>query len=169
MASKQVGSSGRVVSVEPNPPTAERLRRNIHLNSATNITVEQVACAEKEQILHFFQANAENTGSSSLFEKNAHSKQEIEVRGTPLDGIVRALDLRRIDLVKIDVEGAELQVLRGMKESMAKYRPGIMIELVADNLQNAGTSLKEVQDFFRENGYALQRQVDRDNFLWTAN
>jgi hypothetical protein len=70
-------------------------------------------------------------------------------------------------LVKIDVEGAELQVLRGMAESMGKYRPRIIVELVEENLKNLGASVKEVREFFRQNGYAQQSQIDGDNYLWS--
>ena len=165
-ASKRVGKSGKVVAVEPNPPTADRLRRNVSLNNASNVSVQQVACTDTETKLHFFQAGFENTGSSSLSKNNARSNQEIEVRGARLDAIVKELDLRRIDLVKIDVEGAELQVLRGMTESLAKYRPKVIIELVEGNLKNLGASVKEVREFFRQNGYAQESQIDADNYLW---
>ena len=165
-ASKRVGRSGRVISVEPNPPTVDRLKRNISLNNASNVSVQQVACTDTEKMLHFFQAGFENTGSSSESNKNAHSSREIEVRGVPLDTIVKDLDLKRVDLVKIDVEGAELQVLTGMKQSMAKYGPKIIIELVEENLENLGTSVKEVQEFFRQNGYVQKSHIDGDNYLW---
>ena len=101
-----------------------------------------------------------------MSKNNAHSNQEIDVRGVPLDAIVKELDLRRIDLVKIDVEGAELQVLRGMTESLAKYRPKVIIELVEGNLKNLGASVKEVREFFRQNGYVQESQIDADNYLW---
>jgi FkbM family methyltransferase len=165
-ASKRVGNSGRVVAVEPNPPTADRLRRNIRLNDESNVSVQQVACTDAETTLHFFQAGSENTGSSSISKDNAHSRQEIDVRGEPLDSIVKELALTRIDLVKIDVEGAELQVLRGMTRSLAMYRPRIIIELVEENLKNVGASVTEVREFFRQYGYVQKRQVDGDNYLW---
>jgi len=152
--------------VEPNPPTADRLRRNISLNKASNINVQQLACTDTEKTLHFFQASFENTGGSSMSGKNAHSNREIEVHGEPLDAIVKALELKRIDLVKIDVEGAELQVLRGMTESLAKRHPKIIIELVEENLKNLGASVKEVQELFWLNGYVQQGRTDGDNYLW---
>ena len=165
-ASKRVGGSGRVISVEPNPPTADRLRRNILLNNASNVTVQQVACTDKETTLHFFQAGRENTGSSSMSKENARSSREIEVRGAPLDAIVKALQLGRVDLVKIDVEGAELQVLHGMTETLAKYRPKLIVELVDQNLKNLGASVGEVREFLRHNHYVQQSQIDGDNYLW---
>src|SRR5690349_8071483 len=56
LAATQVGPSGKVIAVEPNPPTIQRLRRNLQLNTFTNVAVEEVACADKEQTLEFSQA-----------------------------------------------------------------------------------------------------------------
>jgi FkbM family methyltransferase len=166
VASKRVGNTGRVISIEPNPRTADRLRRNIRLNNAKNLLVQEVACTDTEKTLNFFQAGVENTGSSSFSVKNARSKPEIQVRGVPLDLIVKTLNLPRIDLVKIDVEGAELQVLRGMEESLPRFRPKLIVELEEENLENLGTSAKEVYEFFRAHGYAVQRHLDTYNYLW---
>ena len=88
------------------------------------------------------------------------------MRGLPLDAIVKSMDLRRIDLVKIDVEGAELQVLRGMKECLGKYHPKVVIELIPWILANLGTSIGEVSSFLRQTGYVQQHQLDAADYLW---
>ena len=165
-ASTQVGLSGRVVAIEPNPPTAERLRRNIRLNRCTNIVVEEAACTEKEQQLELIQGPVHNTGNSSLTTKNAFGANRVAVRGVPLDALIKTQNLQRIDLVKIDVEGAELQVLHGMKETVAKYHPRIIIELRTSLLAGMGTSMDEVATWFRQAGYLQGHQIDDDDFLW---
>jgi hypothetical protein len=81
--------------------------------------------------------------------------------------IVNTLKLQRVDLVKIDVEGAELQVLWGMKEIMQKFRPRLIIEIREDKLMNMGTSPTELRAFLRQNRYAGERRIDGDNFLWS--
>ena len=166
LASTRVGATGRVVSVEPNPSTAERLRRNIRLSSAVNVVVQELACTDTEKTLRFFQAGPYNTGGSSLSAKTAASAKEVAVRGLPLDAIVKSLDLRRIDLVKIDVEGAELQVLRGMKESLVKYHPKVVIELIPWILANLGASVHEVSSFLHQTGYVQEHQIDAVDYLW---
>lgn len=172
LASTRVGPAGRVVAVEPNPATLERLRRNIRLSgprNIRNIVVQEVACTDAAKTLRFFQASPYNTGGSSLSAKTAASTggaREIAVRGLPLDTIVKSLNLQRIDLVKIDVEGAELQVLRGMKESLLKYHPKVVVELIPWILANLGASTEEVSTFLRQAGYVQGRQMDDANYLW---
>lgn len=167
LASNRVGSSGKVIAVEPNPATAERLRRNLALSNAANVVVQQVACTDVERTLDFFGANSLNTGQSSLSEKNAGAKSDhITVRGLPLDRIISTEGIGRIDLVKIDVEGAELAVLSGMKESLAAYKPKLVLELRDDNLKNFGTTVAQVSGLLNKSGYARDRQLDGDNSLW---
>jgi hypothetical protein len=103
---------------------------------------------------------------SSLSAKNAASSDRVTVRGMPLDVIVKTHNLQRVDLVKIDVEGAELQVLRGMKEIMARYRPKIITELQPGLLVNMGASMDEVAAWFRQAGYLRDRQIDSMDYLW---
>ena len=166
LASTRVGVAGTVVSVEPNPSTAEKLRRNIRLSGARNISVQELACTDTEKTLQFFQAGPYNTGGSSLSATTAGNRKPVAVRGLPLDAIVKALDLRRIDLVKIDVEGAELQVLRGMKEALAKHHPEVVIELIPHLLANLGASIDEVSSLLRQAGYVQQHQLDASDSLW---
>jgi hypothetical protein len=84
LASRRVGPAGRVVAVEPNPETLLRLRRNIALNDSRNITVEPVACTDRETMLQFFPAGVEDTGESSLNRQNANAARAITVRGLPM-------------------------------------------------------------------------------------
>lgn len=166
LASQRVGSTGKVIAIEPNPPTLDRLRRNIHLNGASNIVVEPVACTDVGRTLRFFQADLENTGGSSLASQNARGAKQISVAGVPLDKIVESLGLSHVDFVKIDVEGAEMQVLGGMTNILAKYRPKIVIELKADLLANMGTSLDAALALFHKNGYTLQERDGVDDYFW---
>jgi len=160
LASRKVGIRGKVVAVEPNPPTIARLERNINLNHAENILVQKVACTDKETTLRFFQAGVENTGGSSMNQANVADGHEISVPGVPLDQIVRSLGLSRVDLIKIDVEGAEMQVLSGMTYILTTYRPKIVVEIQPDHLAAA-------KALFQNNGYRLQERDAVDNYFWT--
>jgi hypothetical protein len=70
-----------------------------------------------------------------------------DVEARPLDYVVNELGLKRMDWVKIDVEGAELHVLRGFKDSIVKFKPKIIIEVKEFNR-------KGVFEFFEEVNYA---------------
>src|SRR5258706_235637 len=111
IASKRVGPTGRVVSFEPNPETQRLLNDNVAINRASNITVEPIACTDREQTLTFYASPIVNTGASSLAKENADyggASRAFTVRGRPIDDVVRELNLQRVDAIKVDVEGAEL-------------------------------------------------------------
>lgn len=166
LAAKLVGESGKVIAVEPNPPTIVRLEKDIALNPFKNIIVQKVACTDKETTLKFFQATLENTGNSSMNQGNAKDSTEISVRGVPLDKIVQDLGIKRVDLVKIDVEGGEMSVLGGMTNIIATYHPKFAIELKDDLLKNMGSSLAAAKALFIGNGYTLQAFDGIDNYYW---
>jgi len=140
-ASKLVGHSGTVIAVEPNPPTAAALRRNIALNGFTNIKMHEVACT-------------------------AGVEQGIGVTGIKLDSILNSERLQRLDLVKIDVEGAEILLLRGMNDSLIAFHPKLILELKADALSNLGSSLEEVFAWLHERGYSRAENLEEDDSLW---
>jgi FkbM family methyltransferase len=159
-AAKEVGPAGRVVSFEPNPETAARLRRNVAANALTQVTVQEIAATGEEQELEFFAAPTVNTGASSLVEHNAEysadaAPRNFRVRGRRIDNVVRELNLGRVDVMKIDVEGAELLVLRGAEETLRRHHPRIVMETVPHHLQEFGTTPEEVAKFLRGAGYTI--------------
>jgi FkbM family methyltransferase len=166
LAAKQVGETGKVIAVEPNPPTIVRLEKDIALNPFRNILVQKVACTDKETTLKFYQAAEENTGESSMNKANAREGTEISVRGVPLDRIVQDLGIKRVDVVKIDVEGAEMSVLGGMTNIIATYHPKFAIELKDELLKNMGSSMAAAKALFIGNGYTLQAFDGIDNYYW---
>lgn len=155
-AAKAVGSQGHVIAVEPNPETIQELRENIRL-SAANIAVYPVACSDSEAILEFFAAPRRNTGESSLSRKNAEqqgtARASYRVRAMPLDAIIQESGLPQVDVVKIDVEGAELLVLKGAKQTLSRCSPMLIVEVVDDQLRSMGTSAAELKEYLRSLGY----------------
>src|SRR5258706_7443353 len=114
----------RVVSFEPNPETLRLLNDNVAINRASNITVEPIACTDREQTLTFYASPIVNTGASSLAKENADyggASRAFTVRGRPIDDVVRELNLQRVDAINVDVEGAELYVLKGAIETMKRF------------------------------------------------
>jgi len=164
-AAKVVGSKGRVIAVEPNPQTVEKLRENIRL-SAANITVYPVACSDSEATLELFAAPRRNTGESSLSRQNAEqegtSSASYRVRARPLDAIIEESGLARVDVVKIDVEGAELLVLKGAKQALSRYSPVLIVEIIDRQLRAMGTSAAEVEEYLRSLGYMPRLSIGRN-------
>jgi FkbM family methyltransferase len=157
-AAVRVGKTGRVVAFEPNPETLALLRGNIEASQAQNVTVEPIACTDREQTLTLFAAPIANTGASSLSRTNAdvsigEPPRPFTVRGRPIDDVLRELNLTRLDAIKIDVEGAEVYVLRGAVDTLKRFHPKVIMEMIPDQLAHMQTSVADVVSIMKAAGY----------------
>lgn len=116
LASKLIGQHGRVFSFEPNPDVFRRLTKNVQLNNLTNVQTYNLALDESES-KSYLDTNYPEDGLSSMvtwrrqpIKGKSKSNGIISVTSIPLDNILK--DTKDI-VVKIDVEGAELNVLKG--------------------------------------------------------
>jgi FkbM family methyltransferase len=172
--SVKVGPSGRVISFEPNPRTLQELRANIAASHATNVTVEPIACTDSEQTLTLYDSTSEgNSGASSLSLANADEAKKgtlpsYTVKARPIDEVVSELGLSRLDVIKVDVEGAEYLVLRGARKTLQRFHPKIVMEVVPFQLANMNASVEDLILFIRELGYGPGKQIDDTDREWTV-
>jgi FkbM family methyltransferase len=169
-ASVMVGDEGRVVAFEPNPHTLLQLRSNIEASAARNVIVQPIACTDTDTTLTLFDSTlGGNSGSSSLSRENAGPMtRSYSVRGRPIDDVVMELGLQRLDVLKADVEGAEVVVLRGATRTLERFHPKLILEVVPRQLANMGTSVNELEAFVGSLGYHTSRQIDRNNREYTV-
>jgi FkbM family methyltransferase len=170
-ASAIVGKSGRVVAFEPNPNTVAQLKSNVEASGAGNVDVQPIACSDREGTLTLFDSTlGGNSGSTSLSSENAGPlMRPYTVRGRRIDDVVEELGLERIDVFKVDVEGAELIVLRGASDSIRRFHPRLILEVVPRQLANMGTSVEELESFVWSLGYRKSKVVDYKNKEYTVN
>ena len=119
LSAQRVGKSGRVLSFEPCPQNLKFLETHVHKNRLFNVTVLPVALADETGITRFI--NGTGTGTGRLCKDG---QTEVAVRR--LDEVVQEMGLHPHHL-KIDVEGAELAVLRGGENSIQKFHPTIFL------------------------------------------
>jgi FkbM family methyltransferase len=125
IASKLVGEKGHIFSFEASPKVYELLCKNCSLSNK-NISHFNLAVADKEGILRFnLPRNPKEQGSGSLSTDNSG---DIEVRGISIDRFVQTEKITKLNFIKMDIEGAEVKALLGMKETIFKYRPKILFE-----------------------------------------
>jgi FkbM family methyltransferase len=155
VASRCVGDSGKVLAVEPNPAMAVQVRQNVRRSDLRNITVSETACTDSVEERELFIGNLYNTGNSSLSRENLAWTKSVKVACTTIDRLVEEHRLHRVDLVKIDVEGAELQVLRGMQNTLERFRPQIVMELSPALLEGFSITSDTVQGHLSRQGYTV--------------
>jgi FkbM family methyltransferase len=107
---KLVGRSGRVFAFEPDPTNFALLEKNVRMNGYSNVTVVQMAVAQRSELVSLF---LEETQEAHSIVRDQVGRQRIDVRGIRLDDYFHA-DKRGIDFIKIDIEGGEPAAIEGM-------------------------------------------------------
>ncbi|MFC4308029.1 FkbM family methyltransferase [Steroidobacter flavus] len=157
VASKLVGPTGRVISFEPGANTRARLLRNIEINGLTNVDVRPYGLSREAGSHTLYNINTNNDGQATLAKPPGDCPSEtVELR--TLDEQVP--DLGTGCVVKIDVEGAETEVLRGGQRFLRNCSPRMLIECIDGHLRRLGSSSAELFQLLQDHGYklfALQR------------
>jgi FkbM family methyltransferase len=161
--SESVGTTGRVIAIEASPATATVLRSHIAWNQLTNIEVVQAAMGDREGAIDFtFRSDPLDLGgfANSLAYDIGGVTQSIPM--TTLDKVCADLTP---DLIKIDVEGAELHVLRGGAETLKRAHPTLVVAIHPEPMQMMGTTPSELVMFLEALGYSghhLDGRVAKD-------
>jgi FkbM family methyltransferase len=157
---KLVGTAGRVLAFEPAADAAEQLRRHARADGLLDrITVYELALGSEDGsgVLRADLSQPKDSTKRSLFISNGPDVAEVPVRS--FDGLAdsAAVDLSNgIRAIKIDVEGAEMHVLSGMRQSVECHRPRmIVVETIESHLQRADTSVSDIRSFLRDLGYVV--------------
>jgi FkbM family methyltransferase len=129
LGARLVDGDGRVCAFEPAPANAAAIRRNVELNGLTNVEVLEHAVSERGGIGQL--QVVEDQSWSKLAEYGPHPNTEsvLNVELVSIDDLVREARVPPPDMVKLDVEGAEIAALRGMRDTVAAHRPAIICEL----------------------------------------
>ena len=142
---KIVGEKGLVVAIEPDPANYAVLKRNMEMNNARNVIAINVAawhCDTKLKI-YLFESSLGNSVKSDF----GLGSKEIEARA--LDGVLQEIGVNRVDWIKINVEGAELETLRGLENTLRNFYPKVIAEIWHDYVG-------EVTTFISKIGYSMR-------------
>lgn len=151
----RAGQHGKIISIEPHPELFEELRFNIsrwqNLMNAPDIVLHNLAVSDRTglALLHVPQAFRANRGIASLLESSAQesSSETHSVNVTTLDALIPGIE--KIGVLKIDVEGYELAVLRGSVELLSSKRARDII------FEDHGIPPTPVMELLREHGYSV--------------
>jgi FkbM family methyltransferase len=142
LASELVGPAGRVITFEPLPRNLHYLRRHLALNKAGNVTVVEAAVSDRAGSALF------DEGPSS-FEGRVGAHGRLQVTTVALDELVRSGALPMPNVMKIDIEGAELDALQGARIVLSSARPTLFLSTHSSAVHQACCEL------LRSLGYAL--------------
>ncbi|MCH7872933.1 MAG: FkbM family methyltransferase [Planctomycetes bacterium] len=158
-AAKLVGPSGCVHAFEASPEVFSWLRTNAELNPHANIHLHNQAVTDRCGDVTFYTAAADRTGYSSMRDLGDGARSKATVPGVTIDSMLDEIPTTR--LVKIDVEGAELLVLSGMRGLIERDRPHVILEIDDVFLRELGASADQQCDFLRDAGYELFRIAEK--------
>ena len=166
-AARRVHPGGQVHAFEATPDLADLLARNVRLNALEDVHVVSSAVADRDGEVEF-ELGVE-TAMSSLRADSAPGPQvarRMRVPAVSLDEYQSKIG-RSVDVVKIDVEGAEEKVLLGAKRLLAlpgPSAPTLILEVSGRNYERFGTTPARVFELLHDHGYALH-ELDRDGSL----
>lgn len=153
--SQCVKTTGKVYSFEPIEYVQEKFKRNIALNKAANVTLFPFALADEESETDVkIDRNSWNQGAFSLSNKNSGNETQ-KIRIKVADELPEIKALEQLAFIKIDVEGFEFQVLRGLTQTLKKHRPRIIFEYDGNYWINTKQSVTECFDFLRSLNYSI--------------
>jgi FkbM family methyltransferase len=152
-----VGDAGRVVSLEPDPRLFRVLGENVERNGGLRqVGLLQVAAAERpgSLMLAGFDETEGNFGLSRIVREPGSGEQVFQVRAQPLDEIFEEQGLERIDLLKMDIEGAEGAAIAGMRDALLKRKVRrLLVEIHPNQMAEQGYAVEAAVAALRSAGY----------------
>ena len=152
--------NGTVLAFEPHPDAFERLRRHVALNGLANVRCVRVAAGETDGTADFYTVRMAGIPTSSSLSRETMAGTEglvsFAVEVAAIDGHLRAQNADTVDLVKLDTEGTEPEVLRGMSATIEEHHPDIICEV----LPGSAVVERELNEFARTHGYRTYLLTD---------
>jgi FkbM family methyltransferase len=126
LAGKLVGSKGLVITIEPSQTIFDQLVYNIGINGFEHVKPIKKAVSNTNGTIKLYYAGDNNQGNTTIMEENGHIYSE-DVECITFGEIGRYIELSKVKLIKIDVEGAEPMVLSSLSQSLEKLNPDVVI------------------------------------------
>lgn len=161
--------ASKVIAFEPDPIQIECLRRNFtpEIEAGTFVLIEKAVWSDVGTTT--FRIGAGNSGTGTVVGQSGGSTLEVDL--TTIDRVVRELGLPRVDLVKMDIEGAEREALKGARSTLETYRPRLLIDAnhVADDVTVLPRILRDVHpDYDVHNGPCMMGDNSGNPSLLTS-
>jgi len=165
-AAKVVGEKGRVHSFECDPRLFRRLQDHIVLNNMHWIKANYIALSDKSNSEVPLKLTAQLGWSTTRLDSHVTELDQIIVPSTTLDDYVAAhgIDPERASVIKIDVEGSELEVLLGAQATLSVTRAVVLVEFEPERMRLLGQDPRELFDLMKSHGYSPWKYKMTNNF-----
>jgi FkbM family methyltransferase len=164
IGAKRVGTNGKVVAIEANPSNFEMLNRNIKLNQLTNIISLNNAVYSKETKIKLYLPGEElgHTIYNTVMSDRAKNEDKfVEVSANTLDYFLQLKGITDVNWIKIDVEGAEFEVLKGATNVLSKSKDiALLIEI--HNLSGGTNLYRQILEFLRLYNFKIEFEKSHD-------
>ncbi|WP_367124755.1 FkbM family methyltransferase [Streptomyces phytohabitans] len=159
LGSRLVGESGRVAAVEASPAMHAQLLRHVALNGCDNVRAISAAVSDERKSLRFTLASSHNMGANSIVPYDGPAESSFETEAQPLPALLEHGELTGARVIKIDVEGAEGSVIRGLAPVLDQLRPDveIAVEVTPERMARVGDSADELLETMRAHGFRMYR------------
>jgi FkbM family methyltransferase len=167
LAATLVGPSGAVYAIEASPRIFALLQENVELNGLTNVHAYNNAVFDRSERLQLFSYKETNIGRTSLVRERPGAIVE-EVDARPLPELIDWSALRNVRLIKIDVEGAEWPVIKGVSDLLKHFAPSTewLVEINPAALRNHGATPGDFVELFTSAGYRMYTIENRYHVDW---
>jgi len=160
-ASKCVGPTGRVLMIEPDPANIARARRNLELNgNPDNVVIVAAGLWNRKEVLRF----AAGQAATSSVKATAGGEGVIEIPTVTFADLIENEKLDRIDFVKIDIEGAEIEALENLPHLPPQFRPRFAI--ASYHQRDGDITATRVERMLRDLRYNVETGNERHLTTW---
>jgi FkbM family methyltransferase len=149
-----VGSTGKVLAFEPGESSLAMLRKNVALNGCDHVRIFPVALAEKSGTARLY-AHQHGASSFTLGRIEEGERLSFTIETATLDAILAQEGIEHVDVLKMDVEGAEELILRGAAGLFERCHPRVIFEINRSAIHNLALSESGAWDFLAKRGYGF--------------
>lgn len=171
-AAKLVGATGRVYCFEPTGQTFKILKQTISINRQQNITPIKAAVGSYSGKIQFFTSMLPGDNSNSIVSyKTDRELSGSKVDIVSVDDFMKEYKLGSVHFLKIDVEGAEFEVLQGAVSTLNKMHPVIILAIHPEAIKAKGDSLGDIYDLIEITGYTINargKAISKESFCNTT-
>jgi FkbM family methyltransferase len=158
-AARKVGSKGKVIAFEPMQQLFDQLTENIRLNESFQKTIIPIklGLSDKKGEVTLFASEDSNEGTNTIYNTDKFSIELGKIQLDTLDEQLDELKINTVNFLKVDVEGAELQVLKGTLNTLKNNRPILLLEINKDACIAGGYMPEDILDLLKPFNYSFSK------------